>query len=106
MDNSKVLTRDEALQIVKDYKNVIAPRFKTEPKVYMYGSYSKGYQKPESDIDVAVVVPHVEGDWMDLSTDLWLDIDKVNILIEPVLLEEGHHSPLYDDVMRTGVAVL
>ncbi|MBO7367010.1 MAG: nucleotidyltransferase domain-containing protein [Paludibacteraceae bacterium] len=106
MDNSKVLTRDEALQIVKDYKKVIAPRFKTEPKVYMYGSYSKGYQKPESDIDVAVVVPHIEGDWMDLSTDLWLDVDKVNILIEPVLLEEGHHSPLYDDVMRTGVAVL
>lgn len=106
MDNSKVLTRDEALQIVKNYKKVIAPRFKTEPKVYMYGSYSKGYQKPESDIDVAVVVPHVEGDWMDLSTDLWLDVDKVNILIEPVLLEEGHHSPLYDDVMRTGVAVL
>ena len=106
MDNSKVLTRDEALQIVKDYKKVIAPRFKTEPKVYMYGSYSKGYQKPESDIDVALVVPHVEGDWMDLSTDLWLDVDKVNILIEPVLLEEGHHSPLYDDVMRTGVAVL
>ncbi len=105
MDNSKVLTRDEALQIVKDYKKVIASRFKTEPKVYMYGSYSKGYQKPESDIDVAVVVPHVEGDWMDLSTDLWLDVDKVNILIEPVLLEEGHHSPLYDDVMRTGVAV-
>lgn len=106
MDNSKVLTRDEALQIVKNYKKVIASRFKTEPKVYMYGSYSKGYQKPESDIDVAVVVPHVEGDWMDLSTDLWLDVDKVNILIEPVLLEEGHHSPLYDDVMRTGVAVL
>ena len=105
MDNSKVLTRDEALQIVKDYKKVIASRFKTEPKVYMYGSYSKGYQKPESDIDVAVVVPHVEGDWMDLSTDLWLDVDKVNILIEPVLLEEGHHSPLYDDVMRTGVAI-
>lgn len=105
MDNSKVLTRDEALQIVTDYKKVIASRFKTEPKVYMYGSYSKGYQKPESDIDVAVVVPHVEGDWMDLSTDLWLDVDKVNILIEPVLLEEGHHSPLYDDVMRTGVSV-
>ena len=63
----------------------------------MYGSYSKGYPKPESDIDVAVVVPKVEGDWLTVSTDLWLDVDKVNILIEPVLLEEGHHSPLYDD---------
>ena len=71
----------------------------------MYVSVSNGYPKPKSDIDVAVIVPHVDGDWLTMSTDLWLDVDKVNILIEPVLLEEGNHSPLYDDVMRTGVAV-
>ena len=105
MDTTKVLTRDEALRLVRDYKRVIAPRFKTEPKVYMYGSYSKGYPKPESDIDVAIIIPKGDDDWLQLSTDLWLDVDKVNILIEPVLLEEGHHSPLYDDVMHTGVAV-
>jgi predicted nucleotidyltransferase len=105
MDTTKVLTRDEALRIVRDYKRVISPRFKTEPKVYMYGSYSKGYPRPESDIDVAIIVPHIEDDWLAISTDLWLDVDKVNILIEPVLLEENQHSPLYDDVMRTGVAV-
>ena len=99
MDNTKVLTRDEALRLVRDYKRVITPRFSVEPKVYMYGSYSKGFPKPESDIDVAVIVPQIEGDWLTISTDLWLDVDKVNIL------EEGQHSPLYDDVMRTGVAV-
>jgi hypothetical protein len=54
---------------------------------------------------VAVIVPRVEGDWLTFSTDLWVDVDKVNILIEPVLLEEGQQSPLYDDVMRTEVAV-
>ena len=105
MDKRQVLTRDEALSLVRDYKREITPRFSTEPKVYMYGSYSKGYPKPESDIDVAVIVPRVEGDWLTISTDLWVDVDKVNILIEPVLLEEGQNSPLYDDVMRTGVAV-
>ena len=103
--DKRTLTRDEALELVRRYKRVISPRFDVEPKVYMYGSYSKGYPKPESDIDVAVIVPHVDGDWLTISTDLWLDVDKVNILIEPVLLEEGNHSPLYDDVMRTGVAV-
>ena len=51
MDNTRVLTRDEALSLVRDYKRVITPRFSTEPKVYMYGSYSKGYPKPESDIE-------------------------------------------------------
>lgn len=105
MDTTKVLTRDEALKLVRDYKQVISTRFQKEPKVYMYGSYSKGYPKPESDIDVAIIVPNIEGDWLTISTDLWMDVDKVNTLIEPVLLEENQHSPLYDDIMRTGVAV-
>lgn len=101
-----MLSRDEVINLVRDYKRVIAPRFATEPKVYLYGSYSKGYPKPESDIDVAVIVPsNIIGNWLTVSTDLWMDVDKVNILIEPVLLEEGKHSPLYDDVMQTGVAV-
>jgi hypothetical protein len=29
----------------------------------------------------------------------------VSFLIEPVLMAEDRQSPLYDDVMRTGVAV-
>ena len=39
---------------------MIRPRYKTEPKVYMYGSYAKGYANPDSDIDVAVIVPAAE----------------------------------------------
>ena len=105
MDTNKVLTREEAIKLVREYKLVIAPRFNGMAHVYLYGSYSKGFPKPESDIDVAVIVPKIEGDWLKVSTDLWLDVDKVNILIEPVLMEENCHSPLYDDVMRTGIAV-
>lgn len=105
MDNPKVLTKDEALGLVRQYKEVIAPRFNGQARVYMYGAYSKGYPKPESDIDVAVIVPKIGDDWLTMSTNLWLDVDKVNILIEPVLIEENSHSPLYDDVMRTGIAV-
>ncbi|MBQ9642099.1 MAG: nucleotidyltransferase domain-containing protein [Bacteroidaceae bacterium] len=107
MDTPKVLSRDEALQLVRDYKRVISPRFSPEPKVYMFGSYSKGYPNPWSDIDVAVIVPKIEGDWLEQSADLCGDVRKVSILIEPVLMEEpnGHYSPLYEDVMRTGIAV-
>lgn len=100
-----MLSRDEAIKLVREYKRIIAPRFSTEPKIYLYGSCSKGYPKPESDIDVAVIVPHVDGNRLSISTDLWMDVDKENILIEPVPLAEGIHSPLYDDVMRTGIAV-
>ena len=106
MDHTKVLTRDEALRLVRDYKRVIAPRFSTEPKVYMYGSYSKGYPKPESDIDVAVIVPKVDKDkWMETVVSLNRAIDTVSCYIEPILLESNEDTPIYREVMRTGVAV-
>ena len=81
------------------------PRFNNKAQGYLYGSYSKGYQRPESDIDVAVVVSSAGDKWLDLSTSLWRDVDKVSLLIEPVLIETAHPSPLYDDILRTGVRV-
>ena len=106
MDTPKVLSRDEALGLVRRYKQVIAPRFKTEPQVYMFGSYSKGSPNPWSDIDVAVIVPTMKGeDWLEQSADLWHDVDKVSLLIEPVLIAQDENTLLYRDVMRTGVAV-
>ena len=105
MDTPKVLTQDEALDIVKEYKQVIAPLFDDKVKVYLYGSYSKGNPNPWSDIDVAVIVPTLEGDWLKLSIALNRNVRKVNLRIEPVLMMEDQWSPLYDDVMQTGIAV-
>lgn len=100
-----MLTRDEALKLVRQYKQVISSRFATEPEVYLYGSYSKGVPTPWSDIDVAVIVPSVsDDDWLELSADLWHDIDKVSLLIEPVLMSHEEDTMLYRDVMRTGIA--
>ena len=106
MDTSKVLTRDEALSLVRRYKQVISPRFHEEPQVYMFGSYSKGVPNPLSDIDVAVVVPTLKGkDWLEQSADLWHDVQSVSLLIEPVLMARDEDTLLYRDVLRTGVAV-
>ena len=105
MDTPKVLTKDEALDIVRLYKQVIEPLFDGKAKVYLYGSYSKGHANPWSDIDVAVVVPSLKGDWLKLSIAINRDVRKVNLHIEPVLLSEDQWSPLYDDVMLTGIAV-
>ena len=106
MDTPIVLSRDEALRLVRDYKQVISPRFDGRMKVLMYGSYAKGTPKPWSDIDVAVIVPHVsDGEWLHQSASLVSDGRTVTSLIEPVLMEEHEDSLLYDDVMRIGIAV-
>ena len=102
----RTLTRDEALDIVRRYKQVRTPRYRAVPKVYMYGSYAKGNANPDSDIDVAVIVPAgvIVNKWHQ-SADLWGDIRKVSVLIEPVLMEDNEDSMLYREVMRTGITV-
>ena len=84
---------------------MISARFDVEPKVMMFGSYSKGYANPDSDIDVAVIVPTYGDRKFEISKKLWRDVRDVSFLIEPVLMAEDRQSPLYDDVMRTGVPV-
>ena len=106
MDKRQTLTRDEALALVRRYKEVISPRFAVEPKVMMFGSYAKDCPNEWSDIDVAVIVPKIEeGTWFDTSVSLNKDVDKVSLYLEPILLESGEDSPIYREVMRTGVAV-
>ena len=105
MDKRQALSLDEALTLVRRYKEVIRPRFDMEPKVMMFGSYSKGYADSDSDIDVAVIVPTYGDHKFEISKELWRDVRHVSFLIEPVLIAEDRWSPLYDDVMRTGIAV-
>ena len=106
MDKTKTLSRDEAINIVREYKRVITSRYAIEPKVYMYGSYAKGYANPDSDIDVAVIVPEgvIVNKWRQWA-DICSDVRKVNVLIEPVLMEDHEDSMLYREVIRTGVVV-
>jgi predicted nucleotidyltransferase len=105
MDNRTTLSRDEALGLVRRYKEVISQRFDSEPRVLMFGSYSKGYANPDSDIDVAVIIPTYGDRKLEISKALWRDTREVSFLIEPVLMAEDRWCPLYDDVMLTGIAV-
>ena len=98
------MDKEQVIDIVREYKKLISHTI-DDAQVYLYGSYSKGTARSDSDIDVAVVVPQIKGNWLDVSTNLWLMAPQVNYLIEPVLIDRHNPSPLYDDIMRTGVAV-
>lgn len=98
------MDKEQAINLAKQYKESISGWF-DRPKVYLYGSYSKDRARMDSDIDVAVVVPELNGDfWMTL-TKLWTASRKVSTLIEPVLIEERNPSPLYEDILQTGIAI-
>lgn len=94
----------EAIAAVRQYKNLVLKHFKSAT-IYLYGSYSKGKARPDSDIDVAVIVPEVKDDFLQASALLWSLTWDVNTLIEPVLIDASHPSPLYEDILQTGVCI-
>lgn len=57
--------------------------------IVLYGSYAKGTARPDSDIDIAVIVDKVEGDYLDQQAKLYRLRRSVDLRIEPVLIEYG-----------------
>lgn len=71
--------------------------------IVLFGSYAKDLAHKHSDIDVAVVVDHIEGDYLEQSTRLFQLTRKVNVLIEPVLIEkDSYRGGFLEEIMKTG----
>lgn len=96
--------KSDVIEIVRQYKKQVLSTL-GPASVYLYGSYSKGCARDDSDIDVAVVVPEVKDDFLKTSSLLWSLTWDVNTLIEPVLIDARYPSPLYSDILQTGVLV-
>ena len=59
----------EAIESVKKYADRVRRDFNVK-KVILFGSYVKGTAREDSDIDVAVVFEHIDGDYLDVITRL------------------------------------
>lgn len=73
--------------------------------MYLYGSFSKGTYHKDSDIDIAVVVEHLNDDYFSDTPLLWKLKRQISNLIEPVLLTEDVGNPLYTEVIKTGILI-
>lgn len=65
------MDKREVVNIVKAYSQLLREHFQIE-NVYLFGSYAKGKQKEDSDIDVAIVVKRAEGD-----DDILMDLNYI-----------------------------
>ncbi|MCH5222673.1 MAG: nucleotidyltransferase domain-containing protein [Muribaculaceae bacterium] len=94
-----------ALDSVREFKKAILHLF-PEAKTYLFGSYAKDLQNENSDIDVAVIMPRLSANYLwEESPILWRISGNINSLIEPVLLEMNEDTPLYNEVMATGILI-
>ena len=94
------------INIVKRYVDEISKEFKIK-EVYLFGSYAKGTNNVDSDIDIAVVLES-DIDTIDLMVDLMMLTQNIDLRIEPHPIkvndfEEG--NPFIDEIKETGLKV-
>ena len=98
------MDKEQAILIAKRYKQLILD-FLPIKALYLYGSYSKGTFRDDSDIDIAVIVDQLNEDYFNDTPLLWRLRRKISNLIEPVLLTEDTSDPLYSDILKSGILI-
>ena len=99
------MVQENVLNIAKEYAAAVRQVLNTT-SIFLYGSHAKGTATKDSDIDIAVVVDKISGDYLDTMSTLWKLTRYVDHDIEPVLLTEADDaSGFLQTVQRTGVAV-
>ena len=58
------MDKEQAIVLAKRYKEMVAERLPLKA-LYLYGSYSKGNYREDSDIDIAVVVEHLDDNYFE-----------------------------------------
>ena len=92
-------------ETVKDIVRRFAISIKAEynpQEVYVFGSFAKGNANSDSDIDVAVIVEKIQGDYWEKWSDLFGYSWQIDDKIEPHLLLAGNDNMLLDEIYATG----
>ena len=99
------MDKGEAINKVKEYAILLKKYFPLE-KVYLFGSYARNTNRVDSDIDVAIVVNHIEGDYFSIQPLLWKLRRQIDDRIEPILIERDNDSGGFlIEIQKNGIEV-
>lgn len=100
------MDKREAIKKVKAYMVLLKDYFPLE-NVYLFGSYAKGTNREDSDIDVAIIVNHIEGDYFSVNPLLWKLRRQIDDRIEPILIEkEFDEADFLGEIKKYGIEII
>ena len=94
------------LKSVEEYIKEISKHYSIQ-EVYLFGSYAKGTNNEDSDIDVAIII-NSDNNVFDLMVELMMLTKNIDLRIEPHPIktkdfEEG--NPFVQEIIDTGIKV-
>ena len=94
------MDKREALEKVAEFIKVVVVEF--DPlEIILFGSFARGTQNEDSDIDVAVILETVEGDLLDKKARLYKIRRGIDAAIEPLLIECSTDKSGFLDQIRS-----
>lgn len=99
------MDKREIINKLLKYKLLLSKHFDLD-RLILFGSYAKGNPGIDSDIDVAIIVNKLEGDYFSYTPLLWKLRREIDDRIEPLLfVKGGDESGFLQEIMRTGLEI-
>ncbi len=96
------------MEIIQKYIKKICENYKIEA-VILFGSYAKGTNNENSDIDIAIITDDFDNDVIDEELKLMKLRRKIDTRIEPHLISIDDYknavTPFIQEVINTGIRV-
>ena len=96
------------MDIVQKYVDKVCENYKIEA-IILFGSYAKGTQHKDSDIDIAIVTDDFQNDIIDEELKLMRLRRKIDKRIEPHLINIDDYrkasTPFIQEIIKTGIKV-
>ena len=100
------MDKEKAIELAKEYANIVSRHFSVK-EVILYGSYASNRAHEYSDIDIAVIVSELNGDFLDAEKKLYKLRREIDLRIEPVLIiDDEDISGFKERVLETGIKIL
>jgi len=99
------MDKTELINKLTQYKSLLTKYFDLDCLI-LFGSYAKGTQREESDIDVAVIVNSIQGVFFTYAPLLWKLRREIDDRIEPILIDKNDDvSGFLHEIKKNGIVI-
>jgi len=98
------MDKSEAIKIAKRYADLISSKYQIE-NVILFGSYAKGTNHIDSDIDLAIIFKSID-DIIDMQIELMKMRTDDDLMIEPhpfSLSDFQASNPVVSEILKNGI---
>ena len=106
MNNKKI--NSEIENIILKYVKAVCAQYKVEA-IILFGSYAKGTEHKDSDIDIAIVIDKFKDNIIDEEVEFMMMREGIDYRIEPHIIRIDDYknisNPFVQEVLETGIKV-